>query len=138
MAINTSITDPGIDLETLNIEEEVKKFSNVKVVGSHLLVRRYIPQEIHVNNKGIKTSIILPESTREEYKHIGRVGLVVALGKDAYNERFKNGPYCWIGDWVLFPKYEGISIDINGICCYLVEDASIAMVLDSPLICGGK
>jgi co-chaperonin GroES (HSP10) len=133
---NTSIQDPGIDLATFDSAAEIQKFKDwgIEVQGTQLLIRLYIPPETHVNRNGEKTGLILPQSAREEFDHSARVGLVVAMGKDAYNERFKTGPYCKIGDWVFFPKHEGIKEQINGICCYLLEDRSVGMTLKNPLV----
>ena len=69
--------------------------------GWHVLVLQYIRQQ----KVG---SIIMSDRTRTEDEYQGRVGLVLALGPDAYSDKVKfgSGPWCKPGDWIVWPAVE--------------------------------
>ena len=48
--------------------------------------------------------VYITPKTREEDKYQGKVGLVLALGPESYadEERFPDGPWCQVGDWVMW------------------------------------
>ena len=62
------------------------------------------------------------------------VGLVVALGPDAYKDpnKFSEGPWCSVGDWVIFGRYAGARFRIEGGDMRLLNDDEILAVIDSP------
>jgi len=70
--------------------------------GWHLTVLQYVRPE------GTKTKggIILSGMTLKEDEYQGRVGLVLALGPDAYADRtrYPNGPWVQPGDWIAWPR----------------------------------
>jgi len=60
-------------------------------------------------------------------------GFVLAMGPDAYTgDRFPNGPYCKIGDWVLMRAYSGTRFKIHGKEFRLINDESVEAVVDDP------
>lgn len=69
--------------------------------GWHVLVLQYVrPEKVG--------SLFLAEQTRREDEYQGRVGLVLALGPDAYADgaKFQNGAWCKPGDWIVWPPME--------------------------------
>jgi co-chaperonin GroES (HSP10) len=56
------------------------------------------------------------------------------VGPDAYKdkERFSDGPWCQEKDWVLFAKYAGSRIKIDGGELRLLNDDEILAVIDDP------
>jgi len=70
--------------------------------GWHVLVMQYIRPE------GTRTrgGIILAAQTLKEDEYQGRVGLVLALGPDAYADRtrYLNGQWVRPGEWIMWPK----------------------------------
>jgi hypothetical protein len=66
-------------------------------VGYYVLVALYkLPEKVG--------SLFMPDETREEHKWQGQVGLVLAMGAEAYKDRqkFGSGAWCAVGDWVQF------------------------------------
>ena len=86
--------------------------------GYHVLVR---PVSIKAETKG---GILLPDSTREDMAYLTTVGQVVVLGDLAYKdkEKFPNGPWCNLDDYVCYGKHAGQKIKYKGIRYVLLYD----------------
>jgi co-chaperonin GroES (HSP10) len=78
--------------------------------------------------------IIKSSQTLENERVSSVVGLVLALGKDAYadEKRFPNGPYCKEGDLILMRAYSGTRIKIHGKEFRLINDDSVEAKIDDP------
>lgn len=78
--------------------------------------------------------VYLTDRQRDEDRFQGKVGLVLALGPDAYadEERFPEGAWCGVGDWVLWKAHEGAGFEVNGHPCRLIHDDAVRAVLDGP------
>lgn len=97
--------------------------------------------------KGYKILIALPEvqetteggiikssSTQKEESISTVVGWVMSMGSDAYANyaRFPSGPYCEVGDWVVFRAFSGTRIKIHGKEFRLINDDTVEAVVDDP------
>lgn len=62
------------------------------------------------------------------------MGLVVDMGPDCYkdSDRFPHGPWCKVGDYVLFRMNSGTRIKIDGKEYRLMNDDSIEAVIEDP------
>ena len=62
------------------------------------------------------------------------VGWVTSMGPDAYANynRFPNGPYCEVGDWVIFRAFSGTRIKIHGREFRLINDDTVEAVVEDP------
>ena len=62
------------------------------------------------------------------------VGFVMSMGPDAYvnYSRFPNGPYCEVGDWVVFRAFSGTRIKIHGREFRLINDDTVEAVVEDP------
>jgi co-chaperonin GroES (HSP10) len=81
-----------------------------------------------------KGGILLSDKTVEETQIATNVGLVLAIGPDAYNdkERFPNGPWCKEKDWVIFARYAGSRLNIEGGELRILNDDEILGTTDDP------
>jgi co-chaperonin GroES (HSP10) len=97
--------------------------------------------------KGYKLLIALPEvdeateggiiksaQSQHEESIATIVGWVMSLGPDAYANynRFPNGPYCQVGDWVVFRAFSGTRIKIHGKEFRLINDDTVEAVVEDP------
>ena len=96
--------------------------------GYHVLVR---PVSIKAETKG---GILLPDSTREDMAYLTTVGQVVVMGDLAYQdkEKFPNGPWCNLDDYVCYGKHAGQKIKYKGIRYVLLYDDQVMMSVESP------
>ena len=85
-------------------------------------------------NDKTKGGIYLGESTLEKQQVASQCGNVLAVGPDAYGdkERFPDGPWCKVGDWVMFARYAGSRIKIEGGEVRLLNDDEILATIKNP------
>ena len=81
-----------------------------------------------------KGGIALAESYVEKERLSTNVGYVVSLGPDAYKDKnkFPNGAWCQEKDWVIFGRYAGARIKIEGGDLRLLNDDEILAVISNP------
>ena len=110
-------------------KEEIPEASKLPVpTGWRILV---LPHRGKGKTKG---GVILSDKTVEETQIATNVGLVLAIGPDAYNdkERFPNGPWCKEKDWVIFARYAGSRLNIEGGELRILNDDEILGITDDP------
>jgi co-chaperonin GroES (HSP10) len=61
-------------------------------------------------------------------------GFVLDLGPDAYadEKKFPNGPYCKVGEWVMFRAYSGTRFTVAGKEMRLINDDTVEAVVQDP------
>ncbi len=61
-------------------------------------------------------------------------GNVLAIGPQAYQdkERYPDGPWCKVGDWVIFARYAGSRFKIEGGEVRLLNDDEIIATIKDP------
>jgi len=81
-----------------------------------------------------KGGIYLADSTLEKERIGTNVGYVVSLGPDAYKDenKFPAGAWCKEKDWVIFGRYAGARIKIEGGDLRLLNDDDILAVVSNP------
>ena len=96
--------------------------------GWRLLV---LPFKMKEKTKG---GVILAEDTLERQQVASQVGLVMAMGPQCYKdkERYPEGPWCKEKDWVMFARYAGSRIKIEGGEMRLLNDDEVLATIDSP------
>lgn len=75
--------------------------------------------------------IYRPDSTRSQEETATIIGQVVAMGTLAYQdtEKFPTGPWCDVGDWIVFRPYSGTRIKVNGREYRLINDDTVEAVV---------
>ena len=110
-------------------KEEIPEASKLPVpTGWRILV---LPHRGKGKTKG---GVLLSDKTVEETQIATNVGLVLEVGPDAYNdkERFPNGPWCKKKDWVIFARYAGSRLNIEGGELRILNDDEILGTTDDP------
>ena len=110
-------------------EKDIPEASKLpKPTGWRILV---LPHRGQGKTKG---GVLLSDQTVEESQVATNVGLVLAMGPDAYNdiERFPNGPWCKKDDWVIFARYAGSRLNIEGGELRILNDDEILGITDDP------
>ena len=114
-------------------KSEPKKEKNItsllpKPTGWRILV---LPFKMNEKTKG---GVILNESTLEKQQVGSQVGNVLAMGPESYKgKRFENsGPWCKKGDWVVFARYAGSRIQIEGGEVRLLNDDEVLATVEDP------
>ena len=126
MKEQSSILKPNNKLVGLKPKKEEPKLP--KPTGWRLLV---LPFKMKETTKG---GLHLAETTLEKQQVASQVGLVMAMGSQCYKdkERYPEGPWCKEKDWVMFARYAGSRIKIEGGEMRLLNDDEVLATIDSP------
>ena len=100
----------------IKMREKAKTETEADVVklpvpaGWRLLIMPYEPPST------TKGGIEIPDLVLERERLATVVGCVLAIGPDAYSDekRYPNGPWCKKNDWVIFARYAGSRLKIEG------------------------
>ena len=76
----------------------------------------------------------MSDETMEERSYTTVTGLVLKVGPDAYKDekRFPDGPWCKKNDWVIFARYAGSRLNIQGGELRILNDDEILGTTDDP------
>ena len=108
-------------------EEEVEQ-QLPKPVGYMILVALPKVEEAY------ESGIIKADRTRHEEYILATMGAVIDMGSEAYSDkdRFPNGPWCKVGDFVMFRPNTGTRFKVNGAEYRLMNDDSVQAVVADP------
>lgn len=113
------------------IREAVGDLSQLELTGVQVLVGTYI------RPKATKGGIILTDKARDEDLYQGKTGLVLKVAPGAFVDgdnadtkfhEFKAAP----GDWIFYGVQDGLSLNINGHHCRIVEDVHVRGRIPNP------
>ena len=98
--------------------------------GYRILILPFVPGKV------TRGGIHLAKQTVDKERLATVVGYVVRLGPDAYKDdrKFPEGPWCQEGDWIIFGRYAGARIQIEGGDLRLLNDDEILAVINLSLI----
>jgi co-chaperonin GroES (HSP10) len=95
--------------------------------GYRLLVLPFTPK-----NK-TKGGIIFSQETLDRARIATTCGYVLKMGPLCYkDEKFTSGPWCKKGDWVIFARYAGSRLPIEGGEVRLLNDDEVLGVIKNP------
>ena len=124
---------PNKELVGLQRSEEQKEVTKEKTklpkpTGWRIIV---LPFKMDEKTKG---GIIMNETTLEKQQVASQCGNVLAMGPQCYSdkERYPNGPWCKVGDWVIFARYAGSRIQIEGGEIRLLNEDEILATVQDP------
>lgn len=81
-----------------------------------------------------KGGILLADQTIEKMTVSTTCGYVLAIGPLAYADtvKFPNGPWCKQGDWIIFGRYAGARMNIDGGEIRILNDDEILATIRDP------
>jgi chaperonin GroES len=111
-------------------EKDLSKTEDSKLpqpTGWRLLV---LPFKMKEKTKG---GLLLGQETLERQQVGANCGMVLKTGPHCYDkERYPEGPWCKKGDWVIFARYAGSRIQIDGGEVRLLNDDEILATIENP------
>ncbi len=107
-------------------KEETEKLP--KPTGWRIIV---LPFRMDEKTKG---GILMGQDTLDKQQVASQCGNVLAMGPQCYKdkERYPDGPWCKVGDWVIFARYAGSRIKIDGGEVRLLNDDEVLATVDNP------
>ena len=96
--------------------------------GWRLLV---MPFKVKEETKG---GIIIAQETLDRARVATQVGYVLKMGDLCYQdkERYPTGPWCAEKDWVVFARYAGSRMEIEGGEIRMLNDDEVLGTIDNP------
>ena len=96
--------------------------------GWRLLVLPFSPRE---KTKG---GILIAQESLDKLRIATNCGFVLKMGPLAYHDRekFPTGPWCKKGDWVIFARYAGSRLPIEGGEVRILNDDEVLGTIDDP------
>ena len=85
-------------------------------------------------NEKTKGGVLLGQETLDRQQVASQCGSVLAMGDACYRdkERYPHGPWCAVGDWVVFARYAGSRIEIEGGEVRLLNEDEILATVQDP------
>ena len=110
------------------VTEEEMEAQLPKPVGYMILVALPKVEEAY------QSGIIKADRTRHEEYILSTMGAVIDMGEQAYadKDRFPTGPWCKVGDFVMFRPNTGTRFKVNGSEYRLMNDDSVQAVVADP------
>jgi len=132
-----STSDKEVPKQRNALEEKYKEPLNPETIqksqlpvpsGWRLLVLPFSPRE---KTKG---GILIAQESLDKLRIATNCGYVVSMGPLAYHdkEKFPTGPWCKKGDWVIFARYAGSRLPIEGGEVRILNDDEILGTLKDP------
>ena len=112
--------------EKENSQTDLEKLPNP--TGWRLLV---MPFKVKEETKG---GIIIAQETLDRARVATQVGYVLKMGDLCYEDKDKypTGPWCKEKDWVIFARYAGSRMEIDGGEIRLLNDDEVLGTIDDP------
>lgn len=130
LKLKPKITLPKTDLVGVEKSKQITKESTKlpQPTGWRILI---LPFKMGEKTKG---GILMGQDTVEKQQVASQCGNVLAMGPDCYRDkdRYKQGPWCKVGDWVMFARYAGSRIKIEGGEVRLLNDDEILATIKNP------
>tara|TARA_R110000803_G_scaffold53550_4_gene109848 strand:- start:809 stop:1222 length:414 start_codon:yes stop_codon:yes gene_type:complete len=117
--------------EAKEVKEETQSTSLEKLptpTGWRILV---MPFKVKEETKG---GIIIAQETLDRARVATQVGYVLKMGDLCYQDKDKypTGPWCKEKDWVVFARYAGSRMEIDGGEIRMLNDDEILGTINSP------
>ena len=78
--------------------------------------------------------VLLGQDAVERQQVASQCGNVLAMGSECYGDkkRYPSGPWCKVGDWVVFARYAGSRIEIKGGEVRLLNEDEVLGTIQDP------
>ena len=115
-----------IRIDETNVDSIVDKLPEPS--GWRLLVLPFTPKD---KTKG---GILIAQETLDKLRIAVNCGYVLKLGPLAYEDKdkFSSGPWCKKGDWVIFARYAGSRLPIEGGEVRILNDDEVIGTVKDP------
>ena len=128
--VNTKLEIPKTELVGVKKTKEVTHESQKlpQPPGWRILI---LPFKMKEKTKG---GILMGQDTLERQQVASQCANVLAVGPHAYQDikRFPDGPWCKVGDWIMFARYAGSRIKIEGGEVRLLNDDEVLATIKNP------
>lgn len=113
-------------IDETNVDSIVDELPNPS--GYRILVLPFTPKD---KTKG---GIIIAQESLDRLRIATNCGYVLKIGPIAYKDekKFSSGPWCKKGDWVIFARYAGSRLPIEGGEVRILNDDEVLGTIKNP------
>ena len=118
--------EPTKKVDETNIESIADQLPEPS--GYRLLVLPFTPKD------KTKSGILIAQESLDRLRIATNCGYVIKIGPLAYadKEKFATGPWCKKGDWVIFARYAGSRLPIEGGEVRILNDDEVLGTIKDP------
>jgi co-chaperonin GroES (HSP10) len=117
--------DGSLDIENLDgtVKDRIPKPTGWRII--------LLPYKGAEKSKG---GILLSDQTREKQQITTVCAYVLAVGPLAYMDeaKFPEGAWCKEGDWIIFGRYAGARVGLDGGEIRIINDDEVLAVINNP------
>ena len=117
--------DGSLDIENLDgsVKDRIPKPTGWRII--------LLPYKGAEKSKG---GILLSDQTREKQQITTVCAYVLAVGPLAYKDeaKFPEGAWCKEGDWIIFGRYAGARVGLDGGEIRIINDDEVLAVINNP------
>lgn len=126
--------DQGIDYYNYDLQEILKNYEDTRLPNYKVTLRVYMPpkERITTTEGGVMLTEKSAERAFDDHRYGSQVGLVVKIGDMAFQDKdkFPTGPWCKVGDWVVFARGRGYITLHGDMSTVDVDDDAIIKPID--------
>ena len=132
-AQSPKILTPNKELVGLKKSESQKEVTKEKDKLPHPTGWRMLVVPFRMSEKS-KGGVLFANETVDKQQVASQCGNVLAMGSECYKdkERYPTGPWCKVGDWVVFARYAGSRINIEGGEVRLINEDEVLATVKNP------
>lgn len=127
---DNTVTKSRVINKNMGMDELEAKFkeSSFKVNGFYMVV---IPVPVNETTEG---GLYIPDKTQDDMSMLFTLGKVVQMGPECFDRKVEAGkePWCQEGDYIVFHKFKGSRLEINGITIIVLSDDCPLGVINDP------
>lgn len=97
-----------------------------KPAGWRILVR---PLQIEARTGG---GIILTDKTKDDAQFSVTCARIISLGPEAFKREDMDGPWAEVGDYIIYAKYGGFTMNYGGVHLVVLNDDGVIAVIPEP------
>ena len=114
--------------EKIEVNDEELEAQLPKPVGYRVLIAMPEVEET------FESALLKAAITKNHESVLSIIGLVLDMGEQAYSDvdRFSTGPWCKVGDYVMFRANTGTRFKVGGVEYRLMNDDSIEAIVADP------
>jgi len=127
-------------LDAYKAKEEVETVLDPNAIEKSTLDKLQTPTGYRIlvltyaGPKKTKGGINLSDTTQETIQMTTVCGLVLKMGDLCYNDKdkFPNGPWCKLNEWIIFSRYAGSRFKIDGGEVRVLNDDEVIATINDP------
>ena len=117
------------------VDPRAAKLAEIGDVSKFEVFNNQVLCAVYLRPQKTRSGIYLTDNTTDEDRHQSKVGLVVKMGPDAFQDtdgKWFRDLTINVHDWLVFRPSDGWGITVNGVLCRMIDDSDIRGRVQHP------